>query len=82
MIQLPLEYPELLSLGLQHSSLLLHRPPGTGKTLLAKEVAIECSLAFLSVKEPELINMYVDQSEETMRIVCQGQGPSSMHYLL
>nr|XP_034818001.1 peroxisome biogenesis factor 6 isoform X4 [Pan paniscus] len=68
-IQLPLEHPELLSLGLRRSGLLLHGPPGTGKTLLAKAVATECSLTFLSVKGPELINMYVGQSEENVQEV-------------
>uniref|UniRef100_A0A452TVT8 Peroxisomal ATPase PEX6 n=1 Tax=Ursus maritimus TaxID=29073 RepID=A0A452TVT8_URSMA len=68
-IQLPLEHPELLSLGLRRSGLLLHGPPGTGKTLLAKAVATECCLTFLSVKGPELINMYVGQSEENVREV-------------
>uniref|UniRef100_A0A8I4A2E5 Peroxisomal ATPase PEX6 n=1 Tax=Callithrix jacchus TaxID=9483 RepID=A0A8I4A2E5_CALJA len=68
-IQLPLEHPEILSLGLRRSGLLLHGPPGTGKTLLAKAVATECSLTFLSVKGPELINMYVGQSEENVREV-------------
>ncbi|KAK3562461.1 hypothetical protein QTP86_034579 [Hemibagrus guttatus] len=66
-IQLPLEHPELLSLGLRRSGLLLYGPPGTGKTLLAKAVATECSMTFLSVKGPELINMYVGQSEENIR---------------
>ena len=36
---------------------------GTGKTLLAKAVATECALNFLSVKGPELINMYIGESE-------------------
>ena len=36
---------------------------GTGKTLIAKAVATECSINFLSVKGPELINMYVGESE-------------------
>ncbi|XP_064412702.1 peroxisomal ATPase PEX6 isoform X2 [Latimeria chalumnae] len=68
-IQFPLEHPELLALGLRRSGLLLYGPPGTGKTLLAKAVATECSMTFLSVKGPELINMYVGQSEENVREV-------------
>ncbi|NWV35238.1 PEX6 factor, partial [Grantiella picta] len=68
-IQLPLEHPELLSLGVCRSGLLLYGPPGTGKTLLAKAVATTCAMTFLSVKGPELINMYVGQSEENVRNV-------------
>jgi peroxin-6 len=49
------------------SGILLYGPPGTGKTLLAKAVATECNLNFLSVKGPELLNMYVGQSEENVR---------------
>lgn len=41
--------------------------PGTGKTLVAKAVATECSLSFLSVQGPELLNMYVGQSEQNVR---------------
>lgn len=47
--------------------ILLYGPPGTGKTLLAKAVATECSYNFLSVKGPELLNMYVGQSEINVR---------------
>ncbi|XP_029931991.1 peroxisome assembly factor 2 [Myripristis murdjan] len=68
-VQLPLQRPELLSLGLNRTGVLLYGPPGTGKTLLAKAVATECSMTFLSVKGPELINMYVGQSEENVREV-------------
>ncbi|ACO65832.1 predicted protein, partial [Micromonas commoda] len=48
---------------------LLYGPPGTGKTLLAKAVATECALRFLSVKGPELVNMYVGESEKNVRDV-------------
>ncbi|KAK5926066.1 hypothetical protein CgunFtcFv8_021669 [Champsocephalus gunnari] len=68
-VQLPLQRPELLSLGLSRTGVLLYGPPGTGKTLLAKAVATECSMTFLSVKGPELINMYVGQSEQNIREV-------------
>ncbi|KAL1124561.1 hypothetical protein AAG570_001185 [Ranatra chinensis] len=47
--------------------LLLHGPPGTGKTLLARAVASQTSCAFISVKGPELLNMYVGQSEANIR---------------
>lgn len=69
-IQLPLLHRELRSSnGLKRGGVLLYGPPGTGKTLLAKAVATECSLNFLSVKGPELINMYVGQSEQNVRDV-------------
>ena len=45
----------------------MHGVAGTGKTLVAKAVATECSINFLSVKGPELINMYIGESE---RQVC------------
>uniref|UniRef100_A0A0E0KV92 Peroxisomal ATPase PEX6 n=1 Tax=Oryza punctata TaxID=4537 RepID=A0A0E0KV92_ORYPU len=67
-IQLPLLYKHLFSSKLgKRSGALLYGPPGTGKTLLAKAVATECSLNFLSVKGPELINMYVGESEKNVR---------------
>ncbi|XP_015692281.2 peroxisome biogenesis protein 6 [Oryza brachyantha] len=67
-IQLPLLYKHLFSSKLRkRSGVLLYGPPGTGKTLLAKAVATECSLNFLSVKGPELINMYVGESEKNVR---------------
>ena len=55
--------------GLRRSGVLLYGPPGVGKTLLAKAVATETSHNFLSVKGPELLNMYVGQSEENVRAV-------------
>ena len=60
MVMLPINHPELFASGLrQRSGILLYGPPGTGKTLIAKAVATEFSLNFLSVKGPELLNMYV-----------------------
>ena len=52
---------------------ITHRygPPGTGKTLLAKAVATECDLNFMSVKGPELLNMYVGESEKNVRDIFQ-----------
>lgn len=71
-IQLPLQHPELFAKGAStRSGILLYGPPGTGKTLLAKAVATECSLNFISVKGPELINMYIGESEKNVREVFQ-----------
>ncbi|KAL3531437.1 hypothetical protein ACH5RR_010759 [Cinchona calisaya] len=67
-VQLPLLHKDLFSSGLRkRSGVLLYGPPGTGKTLLAKAVATECLLNFLSVKGPELINMYIGESEKNVR---------------
>ncbi|KAH1010172.1 hypothetical protein HUJ05_004508 [Dendroctonus ponderosae] len=69
-INLPLRRPDLFKKsGLTRSGILLFGPPGTGKTLIAKAVATECSLCFLTVKGPELLNMYVGQSEQNIREV-------------
>jgi peroxin-6 len=71
-VMLPIQRPELFgSGGRQRSGLLLYGPPGTGKTLLAKAVATECSLNFIAVKGPELLNMYVGESEANIRAVFQ-----------
>lgn len=51
--------------------ILLYGPPGTGKTLLAKAVATSCALNFFSVKGPELLNMYIGESEANVRKVFQ-----------
>ncbi|PKI85101.1 peroxisomal assembly protein [Malassezia vespertilionis] len=71
-VQLPLEHPELFADGVKkRSGVLLYGPPGTGKTLLAKAVATTCSLNFFSVKGPELLNMYIGESEANVRRVFQ-----------
>lgn len=71
-IQLPLEHPELFADGMKkRSGILLFGPPGTGKTLLAKAVATSFSLNFFSVKGPELLNMYIGESEANVRRVFQ-----------
>lgn len=71
-IQLPLERPELFAKGMKkRSGILFYGPPGTGKTLLAKAIATEFSLNFFSIKGPELLNMYIGESEANVRRVFQ-----------
>ncbi|KAI4492416.1 hypothetical protein M0804_002207 [Polistes exclamans] len=61
--------PLLNNFGFGQSGILLYGPPGTGKTLIAKAVATEHQLHFLSIKGPEVLNMYVGQSEKNVRQV-------------
>lgn len=75
-IHLPLTRPELFvkrdgkSAPLKkRSGILLYGPPGTGKTMLAKAIANTFQCAFLSIKGPELMNMYVGESEANIRRV-------------
>ena len=49
--------------------ILLTGPSGTGKTLLAKAVATESQINFISVKGPELLSMWVGESERGVREV-------------
>lgn len=67
-IELPLKYPNLFGRS-KRSGILLYGPPGTGKTLIAKAVATECNLPFISVKGPELLGSYVGESEGNIRAI-------------
>ncbi|KAG1666248.1 Nuclear valosin-containing protein-like [Nymphon striatum] len=65
----PTKYPkEFESLGLtKPAGILLCGPPGCGKTLLAKAISNESGINFISVKGPELLSMYVGESERAVR---------------
>ncbi|XP_054159646.1 nuclear valosin-containing protein-like [Oppia nitens] len=67
----PIRYEkDVKALGLTTSvGILLCGPPGCGKTLLAKAIANESGINFISVKGPELLNMYVGESERAVRSV-------------
>ncbi|UYV60464.1 PDSS1 [Cordylochernes scorpioides] len=51
----------------QTSGILLYGPPGTGKTMIAKALANEANLNFLAIKGPELLNMYLGESERMLK---------------
>lgn len=71
-IEMPLKHPELFASGMKkRSGVLFYGPPGTGKTLMAKAIATNFSLNFFSVKGPELLNMYIGESEANVRRVFQ-----------
>jgi transitional endoplasmic reticulum ATPase len=48
---------------------LLHGAPGTGKTLLAKALAGETEANFIAVKGPQLLSMWIGESERGVREV-------------
>jgi transitional endoplasmic reticulum ATPase len=70
-IEWPLKYATLFNaLRLVPSKgVMLSGPPGCGKTLLAKALATEAGVNFISVKGPELLSMYVGESERGVREV-------------
>ncbi|KAF8454503.1 P-loop containing nucleoside triphosphate hydrolase protein [Terfezia claveryi] len=70
-VEWPLTCPEVFTrLGCTpRKGLLLYGPPGCSKTLVAKALATEAGLNFITVKGPELLNMYVGESERAVREV-------------
>lgn len=68
-IEWPLKYPELYKHlnSKPPSGILLYGPPGTGKTLIAKALAHESEVNFISVKGPEFLSKWVGESEKAVR---------------
>jgi transitional endoplasmic reticulum ATPase len=70
-VEWPLRHADLLArAGVSPAKgILLHGPPGTGKTLLAKAVASQSGVNFISVKGPSLLSKFVGESERAIREV-------------
>ena len=70
-IEWPLKYSEVFEYsGVKPpKGIMLYGPPGTGKTLIAKAVATESEVNFISVKGPELLSKWVGESERGVREV-------------
>lgn len=69
MVQYPIDYPDKFErFGMSPSrGVLFYGPPGCGKTQLAKAIANECQANFISIKGPELLTMWVGESESNVR---------------
>ncbi|MCD6495678.1 MAG: CDC48 family AAA ATPase [Candidatus Aenigmarchaeota archaeon] len=69
MVEWPLKNPKAFErLGIKPpTGILLYGPPGCGKTMLAKAVATEAGANFISVKGPEVLTMWVGESERKLR---------------
>ncbi len=67
----PIKYPQVYErMGIEPArGILLVGPPGTGKTLLAKAVATESGLNFISISGPEIFSKWVGESERAIREV-------------
>ncbi len=68
-IEWPLKYPDVFKSANAKPSkgIMLYGPPGTGKTLLAKAVANESGVNFISIKGPQLVSKYIGESERGVR---------------
>lgn len=68
-IELPLKYSDRFKLAKikPPKGILLTGPSGTGKTLVARALATESEINFITVKGPELLSKWVGESERGIR---------------
>jgi transitional endoplasmic reticulum ATPase len=70
-VELPRRHPELFEqAGIRPpKGILLSGPPGTGKTLVARALAAESGLSFITADAAAIFSKWVGESEKTLRQV-------------
>lgn len=68
-VEWPINHPEVFErLGIKAPrGLLMFGPPGCSKTMIAKALATESNLNFISIKGSDLFSMWVGESEKAVR---------------
>lgn len=68
-VEWPINHPETFErLGIKAPrGLLMFGPPGNSKTMIAKALATESNLNFISIKGSDLFSMWVGESEKAVR---------------
>ncbi len=68
-VEWPLKYADLFKKADTRppKGIILYGRPGTGKTYLAKALASESGVNFISVKGPQLLSRYIGESEKGVR---------------
>ena len=70
-LEWPLKYPDLFRCFkiTPPRGVLLYGPPGCSKTMTARALACESGMNFISIKGPEILGMYVGDSEKAIASV-------------
>jgi len=68
-VEWPLKYPDLFETAgcRPPKGILIAGDPGCGKTMLAKAIANESNVNFISIKGPALLSKFVGESEQGVR---------------
>ncbi len=70
-IILPFQKPSLFQRFRKKSGggVLMYGPPGCGKTMLARATAGECGAKFVNVEIPDVLDMYIGESEKRLAAI-------------
>ena len=68
-VQWPLRYAEIFKKmnAKPPKGIILYGKPGTGKTYLAKALASESKVNFISIKGPQILSRFIGESEKSIR---------------